>query len=261
MNALPSLFVSHGSPMLALDAGATGRAWAQLAAELPKPRAVIVASAHWLTREAAVSTSRHPATIHDFHGFPEPLFAIQYRPPGAPELAGEAAALLADAGFTPGVAPERGLDHGAWVPLKNMYPHADVPAFQLAIQPQAGPEHHWRLGRALASLREQGVLIIGSGSITHNLRELEWDVPEGVAINEYVPAFQHWVYEKLLAGDRAALFDYRRQAPGAQRAHPTDEHYLPLYVALGAGGDSPRAERRFTSLTHGGLAMDVYAFH
>lgn len=261
MSTLPALFVSHGSPMLALDAGATGLAWAEIARTLPKPRAVVVASAHWLSAQPAVSTTASPATIHDFYGFPEPLFRIQYTPPGAPQLAEQVASLLADAGFEVGIDPARGLDHGAWVPLKNMYPDADVPAFQLAIQPRQGPEHHWRLGRALASLREQGVLVLASGSITHNLRELEWDIPEGVASNEYVPAFQHWVYQRLLAGDRTALLDYRRQAPGAQRAHPTDEHYLPLYVALGAAGDTPRAERLFTSLTHGGLAMDVYAFH
>ncbi|GAB3247937.1 dioxygenase family protein [Chitinimonas naiadis] len=261
MSRMPTLFVSHGSPMLALDAGSTGKAWVEVARSLPRPKAVIMASAHWLTTMPAVSTSANPATIHDFYGFPEPLFQIQYTPPGSPEIAERSAALLAEAGFQVGIDPGHGLDHGAWVPLKNMYPAADVPVFQLAIQPRESPEHHWRVGQALASLREEGVLIIGSGSITHNLRELERDVPEGVAANEYVPAFQHWVYERLMAGDRTALFDYRRQAPGAQRAHPTDEHYLPLYVPLGAAGANAQAERLYTNITNGGLGMDLYAFH
>ncbi|HEY9101782.1 class III extradiol ring-cleavage dioxygenase [Chitinimonas sp.] len=260
MSRLPTLFVSHGSPMLALDAGTTGRAWAEIARSLPRPKAIVMASAHWLTSIPAVSTAEHPATIHDFYGFPEPLFQIQYTPPGAPLVAERAAGLLSEAGFRVGVDPGQGLDHGAWVPLKNMYPAADVPVFQLAVQPRESPEHHWRVGLALASLREEGVLVIGSGSITHNLRELERDVPEGVAANEYVPAFQQWVYEKLLARDHAALMDYRRQAPGAQRAHPTDEHYLPLYVPLGAAGEAAQAQRLHTGITNGGLGMDVYAF-
>ncbi|GLR14800.1 dioxygenase [Chitinimonas prasina] len=261
MSRLPSLFISHGSPMLALDAGPTGAAWARIAQSLPRPRAILVASAHWLTSLPAVSTTASPATIHDFHGFPEPLFQLQYTPPGAPAVAERAAALLAAAGLQVGIDPGRGLDHGAWVPLKNMYPAADIPVFQLAIQPREHPAHHLRVGHALAALRDEGVLIIGSGSITHNLRELEWDAPADTAINEYVPAFQHWVYDKLLVGDQAALLDYRKQAPGAQRAHPTDEHYLPLYVALGAAGPDAKAERLHTGLTNGGLAMDVYAFH
>ncbi|QNM97462.1 dioxygenase family protein [Chitinimonas koreensis] len=260
MERLPTLFVSHGSPMLALDAGRTGRAWAALAAELPRPRAIAVASAHWLTAVPAVSTTAHPATIHDFRGFPEPLFALRYEPPGAPAVAERTAALLHQAGFQVGIDPARGLDHGAWVPLANMYPAAEVPVFQLAIQPRETPEHHFRVGRALAALRDEGVLLIGSGSITHNLRELDWEAEEGRATHAYVPEFQEWLHQRLLADDQAALLDYRRQAPGAQRAHPTDEHLLPLYVALGAAGDGARAVRHYANITEGGLAMDLYAF-
>ncbi|WP_269533935.1 dioxygenase [Chitinimonas sp. BJYL2] len=260
MSTLPTLFISHGSPMLALDAGLTGQAWARIAASLPRPRAIVVASAHWLTRQAAVSTTAAPTTIHDFHGFPQPLFALRYEPPGAPALARDAADLLVQAGFDTAIDTDRGLDHGAWVPLGNMYPEAAIPTFQLAIQPQASPEHHWRMGLALSSLRHEGVLVIGSGSLTHNLRELVWDIPENDAAHDYVPAFRDWVADRVQAGDIAGLLDYRQQAPGAHRAHPTDEHWLPFYVALGAAGEHSRSERIHSGITHGGLVMDVYQF-
>lgn len=260
MPRLPALFVSHGSPMLALDAGTTGAAWAHIAAELPTPTAIVVASAHWLTHNPAVSTSASPATIHDFYGFPEPLFALRYEPSGAPALAEQVAAQIAQAGFKVGIDPARGLDHGAWVPLKNMYPAADVPVFQLAIQPHESPEHHYRLGLALAGLRDEGVLVLGSGSITHNLRELAFGAEEGFVAQSYVADFQAWMFDQLSEHKLSALLDYRRQAPGAQRAHPTDEHLLPLYIALGAGGENAQARRLHQGMTEGGLAMDVYAF-
>lgn len=257
MTRLPALFVSHGSPMLALGGGETGAAWRGLAAGLPRPRAVLVASAHWLTRAPAVGAAPQPQTIHDFGGFPAPLFQIQYPAPGEPAVARRAAELLSAAGFeTQGV--ERGLDHGVWVPLREFYPQADVPVVPLALQPQQGPEHHYRLGRALQSLRDEGVLVLGSGSLTHNLHEVRFEETREVA--PYVAEFQQWFAERLAEGDIEALLDYRRRAPQAARAHPTEEHLLPLFVALGAAGEGALADRRFGGVTHEVLAMDVYRF-
>ncbi|AXQ30014.1 dioxygenase [Solimonas sp. K1W22B-7] len=257
MTRLPAVFVSHGSPLLALGAGATGAAWRELAAALPRPRAVVVASAHWLSSAPAVGTAEQPQTIHDFGGFPEPLFRIRYPAPGAPAVARRVAGLLAEAGFgVQGV--ERGLDHGVWVPLREFYPQADIPVVPLALQPRLGPAHHYRLGQALAALRDEGVLLLGSGSLTHNLHEVRWEETGEVA--PYVAEFQQWFEQRLRVGDMEALLDYRRRAPQAARAHPTEEHLLPLFVALGAAGEGARAERRFGGVTHEVLAMDVYQF-
>ena len=260
MDTLSALFVSHGSPMLALNAGQTGAAWQSLVAGLPKPKAILVLSAHWLTPAPQVSATARPKTIHDFGGFPRNLYTLQYPAPGAPKLAGEVAALLNDAGFAAGTDPERGLDHGAWVPLRLMFPAADIPVLQLSLQPQFGPDYHYRLGQALAPLRAQGVLLLGSGSLTHNLFEVQWNVGDDEsAVPEYVYAFQHWMHEKLLASDTTALLAYRRQAPEAARAHPTEEHLLPLFAMLGAGADG-QIKRLHAGITEGVLAMDIYSF-
>lgn len=260
MNTLPALFVSHGSPMLALDAGQTGAAWQQRFANLPRPKAILVLSAHWLTPAPLLSAAPQPETIHDFGGFPRELYTIRYPAPGAPALASEVAALLNAAGFAARTDPERGLDHGAWVPLRLMVPAADIPVLQLSLQPQFGPEYHYRLGQALAPLRAQGVLLLGSGSLTHNLFEVQWNAGDDEsAVPDYVYAFQHWIHEKLLAGDTAAVLDYRQQAPSAVRAHPTEEHLLPLFVMLGTRADEP-IHRHYAGITEGVLAMDVYSF-
>ncbi len=260
MSTLPTLFVSHGSPMLAQDAGRTGARWRELAAALPKPRAILMLSAHWLTRTPQVSAAAQPETIHDFGGFPPALFELQYPAPGAPWLAEQAVALLSEAGLAATLHPDRGLDHGAWVPLREMYPAADIPVTQLSLQPQLGPAHHYQLGQALAPLRAQGVLIIGSGSLTHNLRDVLWNAGDDESnVPAYVREFQGWMHEKLLTSDLAALLDYRQQAPHAQRAHPSDEHLLPLFAMLGAAAGE-NLERHYSGITEGVLAMDVYRF-
>jgi 4,5-DOPA dioxygenase extradiol len=218
-----------------------------------------MASAHWLGRAPLVSAAPQPETIHDFGGFPEPLYQLQYPAPGAPALAQEVAQRLADAGLQPGIDPQRGLDHGAWVPLRYLYPQADIPVLQVSIQPMLGPQHQFALGRALAPLREQGVLLIGSGSITHNLHD--WHSYSEAKEAPYVRPFIGWVEQKLEADDLPALFDYRRQAPFAAQAHPTDEHLLPLYFAMGAaGGDQLGAQRINAGIDQGFLAMDIYRF-
>ena len=259
MPALPSLFISHGSPMTALQPGQLGVRLAEVAAGLPRPRAIVVASAHWLGHALLVSAAPRPATIHDFGGFPEALYQLHYPAPGAPELAGEVAERLAAAGLQPRIDPDRGLDHGAWVPLRLLYPQADIPVLQVSIQPRLGPAHQLALGRALAPLREQGVLLVGSGSITHNLHHWRDYADGGEA--PYVRPFTAWMEQKLLADDLPALLDYRRQAPFAVQAHPTDEHLLPLHFAIGAaGGDRLGARRIDAGIDMGFLAMDIYRF-
>ena len=257
-STLPSLYVSHGSPMSALHPGALGTRLAELAASLPRPRAIVVASAHWLAPRPLVGGAARPDTVHDFFGFPPALHALRYPAPGAPELAREIAALLERAGLAAAVDPARGLDHGVWVPLHLLHPAADIPVVPLSIRPELGPAHHFALGRALAPLRERGVLVIGSGSITHNLRDLRQYAQGGEA--PYVRPFIGWIEDKLRAGDTGALLDYRHQAPGATRAHPSDEHLLPLFVALGAGGNGTRAQRIDAGIELGALAMDIYRF-
>jgi 4,5-DOPA dioxygenase extradiol len=253
---LPSLFISHGSPMLALEPGASGPTLARLADDLPRPLAIVVMSAHWESRELLVGGAAQPETWHDFGGFPRALYEIQYPAPGAPELANEIVELLGLAGLSARVDHERPLDHGAWVPLSLMYPQADIPVLQVSLPSHAGPQMPARLGRALASLRDQGILLIGSGSITHNMGELDWHAGPEV-IEPWAQAFRDWMVAKLEGDDESALLDYRTQAPFAVRSHPRDEHLLPLYFARGAGG---RFAVEHSGFTLGALGMDIYRF-
>ncbi len=252
----PSLFISHGSPMLALEPGESGPALARLAAEMPRPRAIVIVSAHWESQELLVNANPQPETWHDFGGFPAALFAVQYPAPGLPELSIEVVALLNAAGLPARTNSQRPFDHGVWVPLSLMYPNADIPVVQVSLPSREGPALQTRVGQALASLRDQGVLIIGSGSITHNLRELDWHAgPESV--EPWAKVFRDWMIEKLASNDEVALHDYRAQAPNAVRNHPSDEHLLPLYFARGAGGEFSVAHKGFTM---GALGMDIYRF-
>jgi 4,5-DOPA dioxygenase extradiol len=231
-----------------------------LANTLPRPKAILAVSAHWETAGSpAVSLAQRPDTIHDFGGFPRALFEIQYHAPGAPEAAERAAALLEAAGIRAGRSAGRGLDHGAWVPLRLIYPDADIPVAQLSVVRGAGPAAHERIGRALAALREEGVLLLASGSLTHNLYEFRGqgiDAP----VPDWVSGFEAWMKARLESSDRAALLDYREAAPYAVRNHPTDEHLLPLFVAMGAAGPDAKATQLHASFEHGILAMDAYAF-
>jgi len=259
MSRFPVLFVSHGSPMTALEAGRAGAAWQRLAREVGKPRAVLIASAHWETDLPMVTGSARPETIHDFGGFPDALYAIRYAAPGAPDVAAEAVAALKSAGITAGIDGCRGLDHGAWVPLLHMFPDADVAVVQLSVQPARGAEHHIALGRAIAPLSEQGVLIVGSGHATHNLRDWRMNASRPAELR-YVAEFSAWIASRLAASDDAALAAWKSEAPDALRAHPTDEHFLPLLVAYGAAGERPQVERVHQEVIDGALAMDAYRF-
>jgi 4,5-DOPA dioxygenase extradiol len=263
---LPTLFVSHGSPMSALRTSPAAAPWAALARDLPRPQAVLVASAHWETELPMVGTAERPETLHDFGGFPPALERIRYPAPGAPELARGALDLLAAAGLPVSANGCRGLDHGTWVPLVHMFPQADVPVFQVSIQTSLGSAHHLRLGEALAPLASQGVLVIGSGSLTHNLSDWGRFVhehglqPELQPPLPYVDEFRDAIVGALRAGDLEFLANWRARAPHARRAHPTEEHFLPLLVAYAAAAAAPRVERIDLGVDGGAIAMDAVVF-
>ncbi len=260
MPPMPALFISHGSPMLPLEPERPAHQFLRAAAQhWPRPEAILVISAHWETAEPRIGATAQPATIHDFHGFPPALYQMRYPAPGAPDVAAKVKALLEARGFTAALDADRGLDHGAWSPLSLIYPAADLPVLQLSLQPRRDPAYHRELGRALRPLRNEGVLILATGSLTHNLRELSWD--DSGSVTDWAKAFAEWMAEKLQARDDAALLDYRRQAPHAARNHPTDEHLLPLYVALGAATQGKAAQRLHASFALGSLAMDSYLFN
>ena len=252
--SMPTVFVSHGAPTLILDDVPARTFLASLGQQLPKPKAIIAVSAHWDTDVPAVSLARKPETIHDFYGFPDALYRLRYAAPGDPKLAERVAKLTGAAHDN-----HRGLDHGAWVPAMLGWPEADIPIFQLSVQPDQSPAHHIALGRKLAPLREEGVLVMGSGSATHNLRAL---VRGGVDCEpeSWAQEFDDWLAATLEKGDEAALADYRAQAPGASEAHPTDEHLLPLHVAYGAAGEGARGRALHRSFSLGNLSMASYAF-
>lgn len=258
---LPALFVSHGAPTLPLTDAPVRRFLAGLAATLAeRPKAILAVSAHWETERPAVNAVAVNETIHDFYGFPRALYEIRYPAPGSPALAERVRTLLAAGGLETDVDTRRGLDHGAWVPLQLIYPEADIPVVQLSVQTDLGPEHHLRLGRLLAPLRKEGVLILASGSFTHDLSSFRdythaVDAPEP----DWVTGFADWMDAALREGRTDDLLGYRDKAPQARRNHPTEEHLLPLFVALGAGG-STDVRHLHASTTHGILRMDVYGF-
>ncbi len=253
---LPTLFLSHGAPMTALEDTPARRFLAGLGAALPRPEAILVASAHWEAASPTVSAPARNETIHDFYGFAPPLYALRYDAPAAPALAARAVGLLHGLGGM--VDHARGLDHGAWVPLLLGWPAQDIPVAQISIQTHLGTAHHLALGAALAPLRQEGVLIIGSGSFTHDLRRFRRGVALDTPETADVTAFSAWMDEKIMALDAGALADYRRQAPYAVEEHPTEEHILPLHVALGAA--RAKAARLHSSVEYGFMRMDAYAF-
>lgn len=266
MAALPTLFVSHGSPMHALHPGRAGAAWAALGERIGKPRAVLVASAHWESEWPMLTTATRPETIHDFGGFPDELYRLHYPAPGAPEVARRAIELLKAAGVSASANGCRGLDHGAWVPLRHMYRAADVPVVQLSLQSQLPAAHSLRVGRLLAPLAHEGVLVIGSGHITHNLREwIDFARRHRMQVRDtptaaYVDEFRAWVDAALHDTDDMRIARWSDEAPHALRAHPSVEHFLPLPLAFGAAGARPQIERLDLGVDSGVLAMDAYVF-
>jgi 4,5-DOPA dioxygenase extradiol len=256
MTHAPALFVSHGSPMFALEPGLLGPRLEQLGREWPGVTAILVVSPHWQTRGVRVTGTARHETIHDFGGFPAPLYQLRYEAPGAPALAADVVALLRDAGFDATLDPARGLDHGAWVPLRYLRPQADVPVLQVSLPQDIDAAGALRLGKALAPMRERGVLVVGSGSLTHNLYEFRQHIRDP----EYAQAFADWVADAIARRDADALVAYRERAPHAARAHPTEEHYFPLLVALGASGEDEPGELVAGGMTHEVLSMDSFGF-
>ena len=259
MPRTPVVFVSHGAPDALLKADDALACWRELGLAVPAPAAILVLSAHWQERLPTVSLAERPATLHDFSGFAPELYQRRYPAPGAPDLAQRVLSALTQAGIAAAADPGRGLDHGAWVPLSVMYPEAQLPVVQLSLAHPGGPAAHLALGRALAPLRDEGVLILASGGVTHNFSWLTWDADD--ARPPVAPArdFADWVGARLAQGDSEALAAYRSAANGAA-AHPSEEHFLPLFVALGAAqGSEQRAPRRYTPrFTYGALSMDAY---
>ncbi len=257
---LPTLFISHGAPTIALQDTPTTKAWQRVGNAMAKPSALLVVSAHHHARAPTVTGSALPETIHDFGGFPEALYRLRYPAPGAPKLAIEVQQRLRAAGFDHAlVDPLRGIDHGVWVPLLQIYPDADIPVLSLSVSPCEDARWHYRVGQALRDLRASGVLVIGSGGLTHNLGALDWHGGEG-RIAPWAEAFVNWFVARLQAGDIDALLEWRQAAPEALRNHPTSEHLLPIFVAMGAareGFNSKVIEPRFEM---GSLALHALRF-
>ncbi|MDR3371950.1 class III extradiol ring-cleavage dioxygenase [Rhodoferax sp.] len=253
----PVLFISHGAPTFAIEPGILGPALQQLGQQLPSLKAVLIVSPHWQTNRVTVMSTVTPETVHDFGGFPASLYRLQYPAAGHPDLAEEAAALLTASGLATQLDERRGLDHGAWVPLMHLLPQANLPVFQVSMPFNLTTHQALQMGQALAPLREQGVLIVASGSMTHNLYEVRQPASAALA---YAQEFASWIKTAVLANAVSALIDYRSEAPHAERAHPTQEHFLPLLVALGAQGDGDAIQFLEGGITHGVLSMDSYAW-
>ena len=257
----PVLFLSHGSPMTALGGDELSRCWERLAQRLSRPASILMISAHWTTRLPILSGSAHPETIHDFGGFPAELYSLRYPAPGHPALAQRIKQRLSDAGIAAGIDASRGLDHGAWVPLRVLFPGADIPVVQLSVQPERCARHHFALGAALAPLADENVLIVSSGHLTHNL--MDYIRPAGERPAADSRAFRDWVHAQLTesrSDTSETLLDWQHQAPGAGFSHPTPEHFLPLFVALGAAGKDFRTEWLGGGWIEESLAADNYLF-
>jgi 4,5-DOPA dioxygenase extradiol len=261
MTMLPTLFISHGSPILAFeDWHPVHRFLKQAAGHWPKPRAILVISAHWESGVPTLTGSAQPPTVHDYgRGFPYPeMYTCAYAAPGAPEAVAAAHALLAKAGFDAAIDPRQGFDHGCWAPLRLLYPGADVPVAQLSLVAWESAETHYRLGRALAPLRADGVLILGSGTMTHNQRDI--DRSGARPVPDWAKSFAGWMHHRLVARDDDAVIAYRRLAPHAAHSHPSEEHLLPLHVALGAATPGQPPRRIHESFAFSTQSMDAYLF-
>ena len=265
MTAMPSVFVSHGGPNVVIEDTEARDYLSSLASLLPQPKAIVVMSAHFETDGPMVVSDPKPGMIYDFGGFQKELYEMVYPAPGDPELAGRVAGLLGGAGLSPRIMPERGYDHGTWNPLILAYPDADIPVVQVSVDPNRDAAYHYAVGAALAQLREEGVLLLGSGHITHNLRAIFGIIRGGEAVDPElagrVNAFTEWFAEQFAKGDREAVLDWYNRAPYVADNHPTDEHLMPLFFAYGAGGADTRPVRRHNSLQFGVFAWDSWFFN
>jgi len=256
MNKAPSLFIGHGSPMNAIDDNAYTRSLHQLGGSFEKPKAIVVISAHWLSAGTWVTHMKHPRTIHDFYGFPEKLYGIQYTAPGSPITADLIQSLSDD----PKIQLDDqswGLDHGTWSVLTHLYPKADIPVVQLSIDMSEPPEFHFGIGEKLKALRAQGIMILGSGNIVHNLRQIKWE-PDSKP-HAWCVEFDEWVKSKLVAQDYNALMNDYLQSTAGQLSVPTPDHYLPMLYVLGASDSSDQLHFEFEGLQNGSISMRSFS--
>lgn len=251
--AYASLFISHGAPTLPISKLPARKFLEQLGRDLSRPKSIVVVSPHWMTKERAVKSPPRFSTWHDFYGFPEELEALEYDAPGDAGLRERVRELLGAAGVAAAASDDLRLDHGAWVPLLLMFPEVDVPVVQVSATWDT-PRDYFALGKALAPLAADGVLLIGSGGFVHNLREIEFD---SKTVPGWAREFAEWADTQVRGGAWEELFEYRARGPQAARAHPTEDHWLPLFFAGGAGGE---ASRLHDSFSHGGLSMACYGF-
>ena len=257
MKRLPTLFVSHGAPTFAIEPGIAGAQLRALGHALETPNAIVVVSPHWMTRGVEITAGAQPDTVHDFGGFPQSLYALQYPAPGSPELALRVQEVLRARGIAASLDNRRGFDHGAWVPLLHLFPQANIPVVQVSLPFGTDEASAFALGRALAPLADEGVLIVGSGSLTHNLYEFRMgDVQEAA----YAREFSTWIRQAVVEGDMDRLLHAEDRAPHFARAHPTTEHFLPLLVAAGAAADVTPTTVLDGGIRHGVLAMESYLF-
>ncbi|XP_073270325.1 4,5-DOPA dioxygenase extradiol-like [Primulina huaijiensis] len=260
---METFYISHGSPTLSIDDSLPARGFLksfQKKVFPVKPKAILIISGHWETADPAVNAVEGPSeTIYDFYNFPKKMYQLKYPAPGAPKLASRVKELLSASGFKRvHVDKKRGLDHGAWVPLMLMYPEADIPVCQLSVQTEKDASHHFNMGKALAPLKDEGVLIIGSGAATHNLRAMNGQA--GNSVTPWAYEFDNWIKEALYEGRYEDVNDYEAKAPYAKVAHPWPDHFYPLHVAMGAAGENTRGELIHTSWSAGTLSYSSYKF-
>ncbi|MEQ1954318.1 class III extradiol ring-cleavage dioxygenase [Mesorhizobium sp. CN2-181] len=264
MTTLPSLFISHGGPNIVISDTPARHYLEALSSLLPRPKAIVISSAHFETDGVAVVTDPAPEMMYDFRGFAPELYEMVYPAPGDPALAERVFGLLGEAGLSPSRAARCGYDHGTWTPLKLAYPQADIPVVQVSIDPNRDAAWHHAVGRALAPLRGEDILVIGSGHITHNLRAFFSVVRQGAepdpALPAKVKAFSDWFADELSKGDTQALLDWKHRAPFPAENHPTDEHLMPIFFAYGAAGEGAHGRRVHDSVNHGFFANDSYLF-
>ena len=260
MPRTPALFVSHGSPMIAIEDDPWGHALRDFGSRLPRPRAAVVVSGHFeAPGPVRVTAAARPGTIHDFSGFPEELYRLRYPAPGEPELARRAVELLETAGIPAVPDSDRGFDHGAWVPLRFLFPDADVPVIEVSQPSDRSPRRMMEIGAALSSLRDEAVMVVGTGGVVHNLRRFDPGAGPDVSVAEWAKEFESWFVEKLDAMDVEALADYRRRAPHAALAVPTPEHFDPVFAVLGSAGPGERATTVYEGFRYGTISMRSFA--
>lgn len=252
---MPVLFVGHGSPMNAIANNTYTQRLTQLGKELPRPKKILVVSAHWMTQGTWATSMVQPKTIHDFYGFPAELFNVQYPASGAPQLAQELQQILPELGLD---ETQWGLDHGAWSVLRHLYPTADIPVVQLSLYISQPAPYHFLLGEKLALLREQGVLILGSGNVVHNLRQLQWE-PDAVA-HPWADEFNQWVLSNLKSRNFASLTNDFRKSTSGQLSVPTMEHYYPMLYILGAAHEEDQLHIDYNEIQNASISMLTFSF-